>query len=469
MVKADTGLRWHWITYAIASLCFLLGGGLIACGTHIRTDEHNFINHELRLVTAEWHPQKNAVLFRYVSNGLLGPAFVISPDGSQSDTIIGNDNKENSSLSPDWSRLTYSKEIKINEQWDIFSSDADGSNQSRLTERETYNLAPVWSPDGSQIAFYSKRSDDKNLHLYTMASDGSGQRHVTSTRSEVVTPPIWSPDGNRIAFIAPRYGEPEHLYRDTDLYVAIVDGSSLYRVERMIGFPAWSPDSNRIAFLKHIRSEDKVALYTVRVDGSNLTKVHEFELGNEFLPWYETGNAKPSLAWSPDGSRILVSHRNMIADVNTDGSDFRMLMRLKRNHWSVQLRASWSPDGSKVIVASLAGTIMSSDFPDEHVALFTMEPDGSDRQILGWWLFEEDGEGKVIPAHKEPWPEHLKSWEATYNPPPTKAPMVALNPTPQLEPTPIEEPCPAGAAYESGRDSGHSRPGYELQWRSRSN
>ena len=193
--------------------------------------------------------------------------------------------------------------------------------------------------------------------------------------------------------------------------MASADGSSLYRVERMIGFPTWSLDSNRIAFLKHLRPSDKVALYAVGIDGSNLTKVHEF--GNEFLTWYKAGEAKPSLAWSPDGARILVSHRNLIATVNPGGSDFRTLMRLKRQDWDMQLRASWSPDGSKVIVASGAGTIVHPDFPNKLVALFTMDPDGSDRRILGWWLF--GGELRVAPGHNEPWPEHLKSLEARYD------------------------------------------------------
>ena len=191
MVKTNTGRRWHRIAYAIASLCFLLGGGIVACGNPIGIHESNFINREDRFVTAEWHLQNNAILLKYTAaNGLVGPVFVLSSDGSQSDTIIGVDNKEKSSISPDWSRLTYSREVEFNEQWNIFVSDMDRSNQIRLTEGEALDLAPVWSPDGSKIAFYSKRSDDRNLHLYTVSPGGSKQRHVTSTRSEIVAPPF---------------------------------------------------------------------------------------------------------------------------------------------------------------------------------------------------------------------------------------------------------------------------------------
>lgn len=310
--------------------------------------------------------------------------------------------------------MVYSSEVKLNEQWNIFASDADGSNQSRLTEGETYDLVPVWSSDGSQIAFYSRRNNDGNLHLYTMASDGSGQHYIASTGIfKGATTPFWSPDNNFIAFIVPRYdGEPDHLYQDTDLYVAVADGSRLHRVEKMIGFPAWSPDSNRIAYLKHLRSTDKVALYTVGVNGSNLTRVYEF--GDEFPTWYNIAEAKPSLDWSPNGTKILISHRNLIATVNTDGSDFQMLMRIRLNQ-STQLRATWSPDGSKIVVAASGVTISYPPFPDKIVALFTMEPDGSNRRVIGWWLYGGGNDLRVIPGHNEPWPEHLRGLEARYD------------------------------------------------------
>ena len=412
MVKTNTGRRWHRIAYAIASLCFLLGGGIAACRDPVWITDGRFINYEGQLVTAEWHPQKNAILLKYIRNGFVGPAFAVSPDGSQSDAIIGVDNTDRTSLSPDWSRLIFSREVKYNEQWNIFASDADGSNQSRLTDEETYDIAPEWSPDGTQIAFYSRRNNDGNIHLYTMSPDGSEQRYIASTGGRSATHPSWSPNSNRIAFIVPRILEPDHQYRGTDLYVAVADGSSLYRVKEMIGFPAWSPDSNRIAFLKHLRASDKVALYTVGVGGSNLTRVYEF--GNEFPTWYNIAEAKPSLDWSPDGTKILISHRNLIATVNTDGSDFQMLMRIRLSQ-SMQLRATWSPDGSKVIAVANPGTISYPPFPDKAVALFTMDPDGSNRRVIGWWLYEGGNDLRVGPGHNEPWPEHLKGLEARYD------------------------------------------------------
>ena len=429
MVKTNTGRRWHRIAYAIASLCFFLGGGIVACSDTVRTDESRFIDREYQVVPPVWHPQENAILFRYIENGYSGPAFAVSTDGSRSETIVGADDTAKSSLSSDWSRLTYSREVKMNKQWNIFASDADGSNQSRLTDEETYDLAPVWSPDGSQIAFYSWRNNDGNLHLYAMSPDGSEQRYIAPVGNRNATPPSWSPDSNRIAFIVPRILEPEHRYRGTDLHVAVADGSSSYEVEEIIGFPAWSLDSNHLAFLKHFRSSNKVALYTIGADGSNPTEIYEF---NDMFPtWYYEREANPHLAWSPDSTKILVSHRNLIAIVNTDDSDFQMLMRIELNQ-ATELKASWSPDGSNIIVAVAPGVIYPDvrEFShDKSVALFAMDANGANRRILGWWRTE--GVVRVEPGHNEPWLENLRWLEQAYDPPPARTPRAALNPTPQ--------------------------------------
>ncbi len=42
---------------------------------------------------------------------------------------------------------------------EIYVMDADGSNQVRLTNNTAFDGVPAWSPDGSKIAFASRRRD----------------------------------------------------------------------------------------------------------------------------------------------------------------------------------------------------------------------------------------------------------------------------------------------------------------------
>lgn len=57
------------------------------------------------------------------------------------------------------------------ENWEIYISDADGSNVVRLTEDPAEDGLPTWSPDGEAIAFVSRRGG--NWAIWAMAPDGS--------------------------------------------------------------------------------------------------------------------------------------------------------------------------------------------------------------------------------------------------------------------------------------------------------
>ena len=80
---------------------------------------------------------------------------------------------------------------------------ADGSGQTRLTNSPDYDGEPVWSPDGSRIAFVSIR--DTGQQIYTMNADGSSVTRLTSANYPEF--PSWSPDGSQIAFSADADGD----------------------------------------------------------------------------------------------------------------------------------------------------------------------------------------------------------------------------------------------------------------------
>jgi len=91
-------------------------------------------------------------------------------------------------FSPDGSKIAVS--YLQHDHWEIHVMNADGSGRQRLTEtsyitlieqmlagEETHsfnNAAPTWSPDGSQIAFLTDRTDQ--WEIWVMNADGSDQR-----------------------------------------------------------------------------------------------------------------------------------------------------------------------------------------------------------------------------------------------------------------------------------------------------
>jgi Tol biopolymer transport system component len=94
----------------------------------------------------------------------------------------------------------------------------EGPNNSVLTGN-TNDHYPVWSPDGTRIAFMHWQHD--HWEIYIMNADG-GDRHPLTSSSNYVKPrpnnvsPAWSPDGQQIVFLSDRSGEWEFYVMDAD-------------------------------------------------------------------------------------------------------------------------------------------------------------------------------------------------------------------------------------------------------------
>ena len=130
--------------------------------------------------------------------------------------------------------------------WEIHVMDADGSNQTRLTNNVGVVLTrglpsgsiqesgPSWSPDGSKILFISDQDGD--TEIYVMDADGSNQAKLTD--NEVADwQPSWSPDGSSIAFNSNRDGNWE-------IYAMNADGSNQIRLTNNLAdcyYPSWVP------------------------------------------------------------------------------------------------------------------------------------------------------------------------------------------------------------------------------------
>jgi len=55
--------------------------------------------------------------------------------------------------------------------FEIYVMNADGSEQTNLTNNPAWDEYPSWSPDGKKIAFASERDGDGNMNVYIMNND----------------------------------------------------------------------------------------------------------------------------------------------------------------------------------------------------------------------------------------------------------------------------------------------------------
>ncbi len=160
-----------------------------------------------------------------------------------------------------------------------------------LTTSPAADYSPDWSPDGSEIAFHSIRTG--NRELFVMPANGGEPVQVTDAPTHELVP-HWSPDGLEIAFWSDRSGHfaPYYISRDrvggewseiqpltTDLDVAA-------------GFQgAWSPDGSSFAYA----DANGIKLGSL---GGNPRVILSFTSS--------TITAANPFAWSSDGTAIFV-------------------------------------------------------------------------------------------------------------------------------------------------------------------
>lgn len=95
-----------------------------------------------------------------------------------------------------WSNVTVSpdgKTLVFDMLGDIYSVPVSGGDATALTNDIAWNYQPVFSPDGSKIAFVSDRAGGDNLWI--MDADGENAYAVTDEAEHIVHNPSWSPDG----------------------------------------------------------------------------------------------------------------------------------------------------------------------------------------------------------------------------------------------------------------------------------
>ncbi|MFH1961610.1 MAG: carboxypeptidase regulatory-like domain-containing protein, partial [bacterium] len=220
--------------------------------------------------------------------------------------------------------------------YEIYVMNADGSEQKRLTDDNAKDSCPVFSPDGKLVAFHSDRN--KTFSIYTMNADGSNQINLGAGIS-----PCFSPDGSRIIF-------SRYYNQNYDIFIMDRNGSNQKRLTTNAAYdydPVFSSDGEKIAFTSH--RDGNAEVYIMNIDGSNQRRLTN-------SPDYD-GEA----GFSPDGKWITFTSRRLcnndelwIMDINGNNP-----ARLTNNS-SNDYQPNWTIASVGVVPSSISGVITSA-------------------------------------------------------------------------------------------------------------
>jgi TolB protein len=205
--------------------------------------------------------------------------YLVDSDGQNlrrlTETETGEDHP---AWSPDGSKIIFDADYGGDGFYEIYTIDLDGTNLTRLTGNAANDQFADWSPDGQQIAFSSNRNG--NWDIFVMNADGSNQQALTDSPDWELFP-VWSPDGEQIAFngLVPNTG-------NTDVFVMSADGSDILQLTESPGFdenPVWSPDGSLIAF--QTQRDGNFEIYLMNPDGSEQSSLWTLPLDELWPSW----------------------------------------------------------------------------------------------------------------------------------------------------------------------------------------
>lgn len=253
---------------------------------------------------------------------------------------------------------------------EIYIADYDGANPVKVTHSRTLNITPTWSPDSQAIAYTSYRpSGGMGTFQDIIVSHiriGKRETPANGDPRKQNYLPIWSPDGTKIAFTTNRDGNPE-------IYVMNKDGSGVRRMTNHPGIdvsPTWSPTGGQLAWVSDRTGTARI--YIMNADGSGQRvlineecfrptwssgKFNEIAYAGRSGPGYDIKvysfadgmsrritdgiGSNESPAFSPNGRHIaFTSTRNgkvQIYTIARDGNDLRQITREGNNkypNWS---------------------------------------------------------------------------------------------------------------------------------------
>lgn len=231
------------------------------------------------------------------------------------------------------------------------------------TTTKADSALPAWSPDGSLIAFQSKK-EGGNFQVYVMDKDGNNKRRI-SNGQVFAAQPAWSHDGKSIAYIG---GDKVDIGTPKEIYTVSVEGGTPRQITtggKDLSKPTWSPDGKQILYLENLT--DKTGnIMIMNADGTGGRKLAD-------------GIRASSPQFNPAGDMVLYYYISLSpptgSDVFTVPTAGGQPTNLTPNS-PEDYQPAWSPDGKMLTWSSVLGGIKGHK-------IVVANADGSGVRVVG--------------------------------------------------------------------------------------
>jgi Tol biopolymer transport system component len=275
-------------------------------------------------------PNGQIVFARF--NPALGDTviYTVNPDGSDLERLSpGNFGfAESPHWSPDGSNVAFFSGAGGQFAAVIANPDAGTFRQLPMQEPATlFTDCHIWSPDAARLACDSFGQSDPSLNgIYTIrSSDGGDLTKITSNPGGDDSPCDYSPDGTHLVFDRTNPDGSSELDTVNMATGAVQQLAPAGTTLTDLQCGSWSPQDNQILFAARPTAGQRRAIYVVNSDGTGL---HELPItpacGGARTDPTSRGCQDPS--WSPDGTKIvfdiyvLATGMRSIYTANADGS-----------------------------------------------------------------------------------------------------------------------------------------------------
>ena len=295
-------------------------------------------------------PEERAKVIAQIMQANARQITLFDREGKEVERVGSRDLYNQVILSPDRTRIAVIKadlEKEANDLWLLDTATGKGPQITFSKSREQATT-PVWSPDGSQIAYVALR--DGSFGIFRRPSNADGTEELLHKASAPISITDWSMDGRYLSFFSSDLGGGA-------LYALPLDGAGerkpieMFRSQFQLQSARFSPDSRFISYISNQSGKNEIYVRPFNPVAAPGTAPASG-------PWQISDGATGMASWRRDGKELyyLAADRSIMAVPVTISPDFefekpKALFRVPDAIGLAPGAAMMSRDGERLLIA----------------------------------------------------------------------------------------------------------------------